>query len=887
MDNNNDSIILANSKASLNELMEKTGLTRDTIRKKRIKLGLPHLRVRRAYQRVSKEIAGDIEYDKLRAENKNVTAKYKEALHKISLVERERNLAAGISIKPYSIRKKSIELGNAVAFMVASDWHYAERIDPEVVNGMNDFNPKIASKRAEAFFRNGLKLIEICKRDVRIKTAIIPLLGDLINNTIHEDSVESNTLSQTEEVDTVENVVISGIEYILANSDLSITMPCHSGNHARCHDSETELLTIDGWKKYDQIKMGDVVATYNMESEKTEWQHLQDVYINSYNGPMIKVKTTTADFLVTPHHRMVVRSHKGKDQFIQMQEFVNKGTMGSYNWPKCSGGNGIDYQEVSDDELRLMGWVMTDGYVHKGNKNNPSPTIHISQSKERGKKILTEILIRAGIKHYVRTRLRKPPIIKGVQAKSVLPESTYSMLVESSNRFLSCLVAKREIPTWMYKLSKRQFNVFLEGLLSGDGNVHRGRGKNTEIRVIYGDLDVISSIQTLAVVNGIAARVCVTNRGDGVLSLPISKRGWINNLGSSVKTVQYNGIIWCGTVANGTLITRRNGIPLVSGNTVKERRVSTEAGNSLEWLMYTSIAKYFKHNPRVMVMVNKGYLSYLEVYDRTIRFSHGHNVRYAGGVGGIYIPLNKAINQYNKIRHVYLDVLGHFHTLRDGGNFIENGCFPAGSVVTCKDCYKPIEQVNTGDLVLSHDGTWNKVTNKTSRTSDEGLVHLKIKNIGEPLSCTPNHEIWAIKGETSKYGIGEKWNSLKGKGDKPQWIPADFISQWDYVSIPIAKNDEEGHRPISSELATILVDGMLFSRVSARYRDREVVTVYDLEVEGPHTYTVNHCGVHNSLCGYNAYALSIKADYEEPRQAFFLIDKKRGKTITAPILLNE
>ncbi len=41
-----------------------------------------------------------------------------------------------------------------------------------------------------------------------------------------------------------------------------------------------------------------------------------------------------------------------------------------------------------------------------------------------------------------------------------------------------------------------------------------------------------------------------------------------------------------------------------------------------------------------------------------------------------------------------------------------------------------------------------------------------------------------------------------------------------------------------------------------------------------------------SLIGYNSYALSIKADYEPPKQTLFLIDKKRGRTCTWPILFN-
>lgn len=63
--------------------------------------------------------------------------------------------------------------------------------------------------------------------------------------------------------------------------------------------------------------------------------------------------------------------------------------------------------------------------------------------------------------------------------------------------------------------------------------------------------------------------------------------------------------------------------------------------------------------------------------------------------------------------------------------------------------------------------------------------------------------------------------------------------------------------------------------------------VADLDVFGHwHTQQQNPKWVSNgSLIGYNAYAVSIKASFEHPQQTFFLFDKKRGRTITAPIIL--
>jgi len=61
----------------------------------------------------------------------------------------------------------------------------------------------------------------------------------------------------------------------------------------------------------------------------------------------------------------------------------------------------------------------------------------------------------------------------------------------------------------------------------------------------------------------------------------------------------------------------------------------------------------------------------------------------------------------------------------------------------------------------------------------------------------------------------------------------------------------------------------------------------DLDVFGHwHTQQQNPKWISNgSLIGYNAYALSIKAGFEKPQQTFFLFDKERGRTITAPIIL--
>lgn len=117
-------------------------------------------------------------------------------------------------------------------------------------------------------------------------------------------------------------------------------------------------------------------------------------------------------------------------------------------------------------------------------------------------------------------------------------------------------------------------------------------------------------------------------------------------------------------------------IPCATGNHPRitdKVHIATETGNSLESLMYHNLAMYFESNLRVKFVIGEGYHTILNVYDQVIRFHHGHGMKYNGGIGGIYIPANKAISQWNKAIRADIDVFGHWHQQRDGGNFICNG----------------------------------------------------------------------------------------------------------------------------------------------------------------------------------------------------------------------
>jgi hypothetical protein len=112
------------------------------------------------------------------------------------------------------------------------------------------------------------------------------------------------------------------------------------------------------------------------------------------------------------------------------------------------------------------------------------------------------------------------------------------------------------------------------------------------------------------------------------------------------------------------------------GRMTKKQRGTTEAGNSLEHYMYYHLRDFFKGEERIKFQIAEGYHSLVRLFDNkyTIRFHHGHSIKYGGGVGGITIPVLKAIDKWNTgDKDVNLDVFGHFHQFIDYGNFVANG----------------------------------------------------------------------------------------------------------------------------------------------------------------------------------------------------------------------
>jgi hypothetical protein len=109
------------------------------------------------------------------------------------------------------------------------------------------------------------------------------------------------------------------------------------------------------------------------------------------------------------------------------------------------------------------------------------------------------------------------------------------------------------------------------------------------------------------------------------------------------------------------------------GRTTKKRRISTGAHNSYEWMMYKLLAQRYAGDKKVNFTVADGDHLYLDIYQWTLRFTHGDNFQFGGGVGGLAVPVSRGVQRLESFRHADITCLGHFHQQKDFGDIVVNG----------------------------------------------------------------------------------------------------------------------------------------------------------------------------------------------------------------------
>lgn len=146
-----------------------------------------------------------------------------------------------------------------------------------------------------------------------------------------------------------------------------------------CLDKQTEILTENGWRNWDNLQSHEPVGAFNMDIGRIEFCPVESkIERGLANGEsMVEVKAHHLDIRVTNTHDFVFHNrHRTNAKWQKRSAKELKKYKDSFYIPVAANqeGQGLD---LTDDEIRFLGWVLTDGCM-----DEKTLSISISQSVE-------------------------------------------------------------------------------------------------------------------------------------------------------------------------------------------------------------------------------------------------------------------------------------------------------------------------------------------------------------------------------------------------------------------------------------------------------------------------------------------------------------------------
>ena len=391
---------------------------------------------------------------------------------------------------------------------------------------------------------------------------VIDDLGDFMDGWDGETTRKGHKLPQNM---TNEEAFESGLKAKVTLIDLLAPHYLHivcnnicEDNH--CFDNETEVLTNNGWKSFLDVIDTDKIATFN--GSNVEFQlPIRKIY-NPINGTikMHSYQSKLVDLMVTSKHRMYIKRekyNKSKEGFEYIySDVLDK--FGSVKFKTSSPSGNNDY-DIHDDYIRLVSWILTDGTI----TNRKSYVIY--QSKDVTP--ILDILKKLNIGYNLSEKKQSDNItIKGRNVKSV-KDVMWAISINNKNsgsdimEYLNSIISEKHIPEWVYKLSDRQFKIFLDSYVDGDGSRRVGTSCT-----IYGRNEILSELQAACAVHGHRSNLSINNRGDFVLSVVYNRQDASFRMDNFKEEERYVDYTWCFTLPNSNMFVRRNGKVSIQGN---------------------------------------------------------------------------------------------------------------------------------------------------------------------------------------------------------------------------------------------------------------------------------------------------------------------------------
>jgi calcineurin-like phosphoesterase family protein len=317
--------------------------------------------------------------------------------------------------------------------------------------------------------------------------------------------------------------------------------------HGHCVDMETEIMTPDGWKGFNDIRSGDKVYSYCSETGKAVLDTVGDIIENNFTGNVVTWDNKSLSMRVTDGHRVTFKT-KHKDYLVETAEAFSQRATAIFIKSACTSSGGVC---LSDDMLALYIALAADGTVTQYN------LARFRFKKQRKIDMLVSILDRLQIEY---TRNVATDGMTNLNFR--LPVELYSWNIKGLDwKLVEC--------------NEHQAGIIKETYSWTDGN------RNLIFTSKKSEVDIL---QTMFHLNGYTAKVH-GREGHGFskgvsYQLSVTKRDSY----TCTKNEKFIGNefvvdekFWCITTSNGNFFCRRRGSVHLTGN-CHYHNISSEFG---------------------------------------------------------------------------------------------------------------------------------------------------------------------------------------------------------------------------------------------------------------------------------------------------------------------
>lgn len=347
-----------------------------------------------------------------------------------------------------------------------------------------------------------------------------------------------------------------------------------------CVDSDTEILTDNGWVRYDKLSINDNVFTLNHETGKSEWNKVDAINIfENTNEDMISIDGQFHSSLTTLDHKWPVYKDYSNNINKRQREWTTSKELQT-NHKIILGAEFDNFPKEKmhkDSFVELVAWFWTEGHICNIGKNR-NPLIKISQSNSVN--MNNVISIRKACHDY----FEKPSeILKGGKVadhnkrwneknRNNRSEALFTINASGSKEFLRVAPGKIVSLDFIKELTRDQLELFIRISNLADG--HNCKTHKSGFIISQKNKDMLNALEFACILLGYRTKLYTSNkvnidRNGNTYKMTILSVGYRQTMGfTDIKptNVVYNGITWCPTTKNHTWLAKRKGCVFFTGN---------------------------------------------------------------------------------------------------------------------------------------------------------------------------------------------------------------------------------------------------------------------------------------------------------------------------------